>query len=239
MNEWSPPAGATPQQYTGGKDPDGSVQLADAIAKIRTTLGDLPHHLLEQAGIRVEQDLVRFTGAVDITSTTHIGGTLDVDADATFGGAVAITGTLSLPAGIIDNAALAMPVKYGSSGTSETVFAVTTTGTDRAMGSVVVPAGFTQATILCLVSGATVNSTGGVDYLNVRATIDGSAGASIPWRAVAGGYVAGTATAIRSLTGLSDGQVIPVAAVVYSTVAAWDSSVAAIASADAIVWFTR
>jgi len=197
MNEWSPPAGATPQQYTGGKDPDGSVQLADAIAKIRTTLGDLPHHLLEQAGIRVEQDLVRFTGAVDITSTTHIGGTLDVDADATFGGAVAITGTLDLPAGIINNDALASPV----SGDTATSFAVglhlTATEQSVAAVSVNVPAGFSKARVMAF---STLSA--GSSSLDCFTRIQGNDGGTTQ-----AGYGFGASSHAITLTGLSGGTI--------------------------------
>src|SRR5665647_2124244 len=91
------------------------------------------------SSLTVEGDLVS-TGNADITGTTHIGGatdidgTLNVDAATTIGGTLGVTGittlgapttvsgtlgvtgvttlggTLSLPAGIINNAALANPV---------------------------------------------------------------------------------------------------------------------------------
>lgn len=62
-------------------------RLVDEVRALRREVSELRNNTLKQAGIAVEPDLVRF------------------------GGAVAIEGTLSLPAGIIDNDALANPVR--------------------------------------------------------------------------------------------------------------------------------
>jgi len=239
MNEWSPPAGATPQQYTGGKDPDGSVQLADAIAKMRAVLSDLPHHLLEQAGIRVEQDLVRFVGAVDITSTTHIGGTLDVDADATFGGAMAITGTLSLPAGIIDNDALTSPIVYASNNSVNVGTAVTTTRTNKATATVAVTAGFTKAQVWAFSDAMAVNRTAADDYLYVGTTINTYEGGEnyVDCRIDAGNSV--SHTAVTALAGLTGGDLINCTVTSRTSEAAWAANVGNLWRIQVVVIFSR
>ena len=198
MSEWSPPAGATPQDYPKQSRPgSGSDDLIARFRAFQVEVRDRFNNLLKQAGIRVEKDLVRFTGAVDITSTTHIGGTLDVDAAATFGGAVAITGTLDLPAGIINNDALASPV----SGDTATSFAVglhlTATEQSVAAVSVNVPAGFSKARVMAF---STLSA--GSSSLDCFTRIQGNDGGTTQ-----AGYGFGASSHAITLTGLSGGTI--------------------------------
>jgi len=189
MNEWSPPAGATPEQYRGGKDPDGSVQLADAIADALRIVRDLPHHLLEQAGIRVEPDLVRFTGAVRVE------------------------GTLDLPAGIIGNDALTSPVEVEDFDHTETGFDPVA-GAWATVSSVTltVPAGFSQAVVQAI---AYAGITGAGGDIHCRATVAGVGGPAdtrstspSQWRPVLSMFS-------HRVTGLTGGGTVAVACQAY------------------------
>ena len=157
----------TPQDNPG-QPKDGIGALVKRVQDNAREMRERFNNLLKQAGIRVEPDLVRFVGAVDITSTTHIGGTLDVDADATFGGAMAVTGTLSLPAGIIDNDALAHPLTQDSDWGTTSNFPITSTWTERASATIVVPAGFTRMQFYAIASVQARNDAGSTQYLMAR-----------------------------------------------------------------------
>ena len=114
----------------------------------------------------VDGDLI-IDGTETVNGPLAVHGTAAFDGNTTIGGNAAITGTLSLPAGIIDNAALTSPVSPSAwhADSGSTVFAVSTTHTDRATTTVTVPAGYTQALIFAVGQASAVNSTGIVDTL--------------------------------------------------------------------------
>lgn len=151
---------------------------------------------------------------------------------------IAIINTLLLREGIVGNDALANPVAYGSSGKSDTGFAVTTTQTVRAEGGIRVPAGFTRATLLAIATAGATNTTAANDYLYVRAAINGVGGGSVPGRAIAGTWASGFGSAIRTIEGLGGGELLTVSALVNAG-AAWAASSANIANCDAVAFFAR
>lgn len=124
--------------------PQGLGVLTEQLRDLRTTLADLPHGLLRQAGISVEPDTIRF------------------------GGNVAIEGTLSLPAGIIDNDALENPISHRSEWNSVSNFALPNAWTDFVSVDLTVPPGFTrmQFNAIGVVEGR--NDTGSTQYLLTR-----------------------------------------------------------------------
>jgi len=240
MSEWSPPAGATPQDYPKQSRPgSGSDDLIARFRAFQVEVRDRFNNLLKQAGIRVEKDLVRFTGAVDITSTTHIGGTLDVDAAATFGGAVAITGTLSLPAGIIDNDALANPITYASDTSYNAGAAVTTTETVKATATVTVPAGFTKAQVWAISDAMAYNSTATGDYLYVGATINAYYAGESYVNCPSGYATSVSLTAVTALTGLTGGDLINCTVSSRTGFASWAASSENMWRIQAVVIFSR
>lgn len=91
------------------------------------------------------------------------GGNLEVDGEATFGGDTTvggnmrITGTLSLPAGIIDNDALSSPVIPATAGAAGVGGSVGTTEITAAVDTIAIPWGCTRALVLvtCSVSFST------------------------------------------------------------------------------------
>lgn len=174
---------------------NGIKKLLDKIDKVALQAKESTSNLLRTAGIRLSR-LGMF-----IDSSLNVGGDLNVSGHA------AITGTLSLPSGIIDNDALANPVVpqavyghttgFGTSYTTDTAFLTQT---------VTVPAGFTSAVVgplVCKV--AAVNMNPGVDALSVVVKIDGTGNHSSQVSGASGEVVVAVAAFTRILTGLSAG----------------------------------
>jgi len=72
MSEWAVPSGMTPQDNPGQPKP-GIAEYAKRIHDNAVEMRDKFNNLLKNAGIRVEPDLVRFTGAVRIEGTLDLG----------------------------------------------------------------------------------------------------------------------------------------------------------------------
>jgi cytoskeletal protein CcmA (bactofilin family) len=197
------------------------------------------------AGSTTIDDALHITGSTDIDGTlnvdaaTTIGGTLGVTGNATFSGAMAIAGTLSLPAGIIDNEALAAPVAVGRVSQSQTGFATTTTDQDFANGYITVPAGFTQALVYLTVSAGHSNTSGSIDYLYLSAGINGTTSREV-FGLAQPGLPTMLATARSSLlTGLTAGAQIHVRCRIHTQGNAWASGAASRAYTEAQAIFLR
>lgn len=130
--------------------PQGYDRLLGELRDIRTRLSDLPHGLLRAAGISVTPEGMTIGSALTITGDTRI------------------EGTLSLPAGIIDNEALANPIAHRSTWDSVSNFALPNAWTDYVSVSLTVPPGFTrmQFNAIGVVEGR--NDTGSTQYLLTR-----------------------------------------------------------------------
>ena len=118
IDAWSGPT-PTPQQFPGHAAPgDGIGQLLGMIQSLRQEMRELKSNLLGPAGIHL----------------SPAGMTIDSN--------LALTGTLSLPAGIIDNAALTSPVVPGIVNFTDTGFAVSLdpSWTNGALTTITVPA---------------------------------------------------------------------------------------------------
>jgi hypothetical protein len=151
---------------------------------------------------------------------------------------VVIEGTLSLPAGIINNDALAAPVRPGSGGVTQTNFALTTSPSVVAQQSIPVPSGYTQALVMNGVAAGAANSTASHDFLYVSASINGTGGGETITTVYTGTYGSASAWAIRTLTGLNGGN-ITVETRVRSGNAAWPANGANAANTNALVLFLR
>lgn len=131
---------------------DGVERLVEEVRALRREVSELRNNLLKQAGMSVEPDLVRF------------------------GGAVAIEGTLSLPAGIIDNDALANPVTFDADFGHGSGYA-TPSGAwlEVAAASITIPAGFTRLQFTAAAMANGLNSSGSTAnmYVQIIRTIDG------------------------------------------------------------------
>lgn len=210
-------------------NPDGlSGDLASRLRGTDTRVAKIERGApLSAAGIHVSPE------GMTIDSSLVVDGELDV------AGAMHVLGTLSLPAGIIDNDALASPVKPGQGGITATNFGMSTTATAKSSSSIAVPDGFTSALILATAHVAALNSTGVGEFLYVGAQIGSVSPAYIPHPVAAGAWVAGSGTASRIITGLTGGSTIAIAAMAKSNAGTWSASASAIATIDAIALFLR
>jgi len=155
--------------------------FADLVAKIQAMqreLGDLTSSLLRSAGISVSPEGMTINRALEVLGQMNVQGDLDVSGGAVFSGDMRIEGTLSLPAGIIDNEALASPLRYVSAFGNSEGFAVPSSGeTSQAIFTVQVPPGFTKASFIAEGAAGIHNMTGvpNYAYLRVRASYPGGA----------------------------------------------------------------
>lgn len=215
-DEWSaPPA---PQDYAGPAQ-DGVKRLLRRIDQMQRELNDLRSSTLRTAGLSVSES------------------GLTIDSELLVTGATRIEGTLSLPAGIIDNDALANPVQDGAIGASETGFTIPTS-----MGAVIsrtidIPEGFTKAAVLGVVSVGAWNPTATGDYMYAEARIRNGSGASLPVYVGPSAYGVVTVSAIRTITDLT-GPTLSVEARCYAA-GGWGSNGSNIANIDVIALFRR
>lgn len=169
---------------------DGVRQLVDRIRSLEREVGEMRSSLLRQAGMSVEPDLVRF------------------------GGAVAIEGTLSLPAGIIDNEALAKPVLYGATWAEEENFSVPTTAAPAEIASCeyTIPEGFSRLRFSMLGTCRVRNSSGATVYAYLgprRRMADGTVyGGHSQQITIADGFVGTLMAAYIFSADVSPGEVV-------------------------------
>lgn len=116
-------------------------------------------------------------GGIDVDGTMNVGGELNVTGNTVIGG------TLSLPAGIIDNQALAAPVVMGAANRNTSGFALGSSFAEVVGLDVTVPSGCTSALVNLSVwmQGYNQNTTGGSDgtgsdFLYVYAKIASTSG---------------------------------------------------------------
>lgn len=184
----------------------------------------------------IVRELQDIKGKLQRLEAANIFGTMGIEPNA---GGFTVTGTLGLPAGIIDNAALSDPIVISTAGVSQNNFATTTSATVYASTTVTIPAGYSRADVLCMVVGGAINSTASADFLYVAASIDVTPGSETPQLAAAsGGYASSAANGIRSLTGLSGGT-ITVGCQIRSGAAVWAASTSNIANVNAVIYFRR
>lgn len=215
IDMWTGPT-PTPQQFPRSYTRDDGIrQLLDKIKGIETQLREVTSNLLRTAGIYLSPS----------------GMTIDKN--------LAVTGTLSLPAGIIDNAALTSPVTPGFAGASATNFAVPVAGAIVCSTGILVPAGYTRAVVHVTVNATCANSTAVTDYLYVYAVAVAGHGGEAFAQASAGGRATASASAGQLVTGLVGGTNLDVQCHVRSAFAGWAANAANIANVDATCLFLR
>jgi hypothetical protein len=139
MSEWTPPGASSsdfPSQPTSGID-----ALLRRVDSIKRELDDATNNLLKSAGMSVEP------------------GRLTVNSELLVTGATRIEGTLSLPAGIIDNEALASPVTFAGNTGSLLTTPPPATWTIAASAPLTVPAWAGSGVVLA--TGWVQGQTGG------------------------------------------------------------------------------
>lgn len=194
--------------------------------------------------VRKVQDLERavqqLAGAnvFGLTGITPEDGGTSFDGYVHVNGPMTVSGTLTLPAGIIGNDALTDPTVLATSGLSQNNFATSVAGDVFAQTSVAVPTGYTRASVICMVVAGAVNNTGAVDYLYAASCINAINGGETPEQANAsGGYASTAANGIRTLTGLSGGSIT--LGCFVRTGASWAANTANFANMNAFIYFQR
>lgn len=252
MSEWRPPP-AVAQDYPKSRvEPDGLRRLIDMVVGLKQELRELRSNLLGPAGLSVYPDGLTTDGdfnvngsalvAGDLSSaefTTGTGWSLAGTGDAIFTGDVAIAGTLSLPAGIIDNDALAAPVGADQASAAQTGFATATTDQALASAYITVPAGYTRALVMVVVTAGAQNTTGAPDYLYLSAGIGTNSSREVFAAAAAGASTSTSTARSRLLTDLTGGDTIHCHALVHTQVSPWSASAASRAYTEAIAVFLR
>lgn len=154
-----------PQEFRRGST-GGFDDLLDVIRKQGDRLRDSTKNLLGSAGIRLKP------GRMVVEQSLDIEGDFTATGNTTIGGNARITGTLSLPAGIIDNDALANPIVPAGASNTVTAFGLSTTESVVVSASAVVPAGFSRCLATGLGSIFFLNPTAAVDYVYARVFIE-------------------------------------------------------------------
>ena len=177
-------------------EPNGVRKLLEKIRAVELQVKESTSNLLRTAGIYL----------------SPTGMTIDSN--------LAITGTLSLPAGIIDNDALANPVVPDAGEASATGFAVSDTATAVASFPLPVPAGFTQALVHVTAAASASNATAFDDLLYVMAAVTPPGGSRVDGPelygyAAANKWATGSASMAYLLLGLAPGN-ITVSCMVYA-----------------------
>jgi len=177
---------------------------------------------------------------------TTVDGELDVTGTLDVTGNTVIGGTLSLPAGIINNDALTSPVVplvvYGMS----TSFGLTTSWVTQCSTTITVPAGFTSCVVSVSARGFATNpnTTGGSnsaggDFFYVRAVIGGSHGIGFPTRVLGSGdsvSVVGPFSCV--ISGLTSGGTFTVTCDVTTMFLSWATNTNNTAEVSgSILWF--
>lgn len=158
---WTPPADATSEQFPNGRNPlDGSARLAALLAEFKTLIGDMPGHLLANAGIAIT------TGGMVIDSELRVTGNTRIE------------GTLDLPAGIIGNDDLAHQISAADIPTQDVTGwsnAAGGGGTVQASVTLTAPAGYALGIVSANMY-VQATHTGGADYLRIYPEIGGAQG---------------------------------------------------------------
>lgn len=199
----------------------------------------------EDAFIRRVQDLertVKELAAANPFGTMGLrprnGGT-EFDGYVTINGDATITGSLSLPAGIINNDALANPLQTATSSNGINNYEISTTSTVRVSVSLTVPEGFTEAIVIANPTAMGHNGTAAPDYLYVQAVVQTVNGGEL-YSAAPNGLGAGLAAPFHTtLTGLTGGDAITVGVATRAGINPWPASTANQANIYATAIFLR
>lgn len=159
-------------------------------------------------------------GGTDLDGFVNVNGPMTINGDAT------ITGALSLPAGIINNDALANPVQIATSSNGINNYEISTTSTVRVSVSLTVPEGFTEAIVIANPTAMGHNGTATPDYLYVQAVVQTVNGGEL-YSSAPAGLGAGLAAPFHTtLTGLTGGDAITVGVATRAGFNPWTASTA-------------
>jgi len=162
---------------------------------------------LAPAGIRAVDGGIVVEGSMDVQGAETVSGTLGVTGKATFTGDMRVEGTLSLPNGIIDNAALQAPVYPAVYHADIQNISITSGPNVEVLGvDVAVPTGYTQALVMLTVTMNMTNNSASTDLAYVGANINGvSPGWASTASAAVGQAISLNNTVVSLVTSLTGG----------------------------------
>lgn len=178
------------------------------------------------------------SGTLGVTGVTTLGAATTVSGSLNVTGPMTVGGTLSLPAGIIDNAALASPVTADQASVSQTNYATALTAQDFAVGSIPVPAGFSRALVMVVSTAGAINSAASSDFLYVSAGINAVSSREV-FAAAGPGASASISTAKSQLLTDLSGGTINVRTIIHTQGNAWAANASNRAYTEAIAVFLR
>lgn len=168
--------GATPQPPRN--TPDGLIRWMKWVESKLSFILERLNNVLANTGLSVPSPgVTQVDGSLNVLGTENVSGTLNVSGNETVGGTLNVTGntiiggTLSLPNGIINNAALANPVRGDVTTANTSNFALSTSATTLASSTWALPSGFTSVTVDVTAKVYAINSTTGLDYVYARPRI--------------------------------------------------------------------
>lgn len=134
------------------------------------------------------------------------------------------------------NALIGQVVDFGGIGYSAMGFAVTATNNTVISQTITIPAGFSQCAIIGVSTAGAVNGSATGGFLYIQTVINGSPGATLPaWGSPSNGWAFVAVSAMRTLTGLSPGNIT--VATKLQADGAWGTNASNIANLDVIALF--
>lgn len=204
--------------------------------KIMETAPRLGHSSIGAGGL-----LVNKGGFITIEApgTLNVGGPATFSDDTTIGGNLAVTGTLSLPGGIIDNDALANPLQPVVDRTRANNFSITTSESVRATLTIPVPAGFSRAVASATAQLTAVNGQAVNDYVLVGVDMPGEV--NLGYKGQALGLAGDLAFVTTQAVGLPNalGANLTITANVATGFGTWVADLATSITLTAMVIFLR
>lgn len=197
----------------GATLPDGIDQIPRRIQELERRVSELAAaDPLRTAGLVTAPNQLTVQGNLNVTGTENVSGSLNVTGPMTVGG------TLSLPAGIIGNAALANPVVPGRAQADEgypTGFTLTALDVAHAVATITVPTGFTQCNVVAISTARGISNT---DWnFGMKTRINGLDGNRTTFgtntSTNSGGTLSGSCANTETLTGLTGGGTFQVSTV--------------------------
>jgi hypothetical protein len=207
-----------------GRVPQSRLTLTGELRKQRAQITN-KGTLFEGTGIHFPEP-----GVVQVDGTMQVTGSLDVDGSATFGGDTtiggnaAIVGTLSLPAGIIDNDALATPVVVGQAFQATSGFSLSVAGAYIITINQATPAGFTKVVVTAFGRVLGQNSTASGDSLYTDIDVNGAGGNQFPTGVGAGTGNTSSVGFTTTVTGLTTGATVSTKLFASTGAAGWAAS---------------
>lgn len=208
----------------GANLPPGDDAIIRRIQELERAVRELSAaNPLATAGLVPGPNALTVQGNLNVTGTENVSGTLNVTGPMTVGG------TLSLPNGIINNAALANPVIPVSAFANNSGYVLPAGFANRvtqAAVSFTVPTGSTRAIVFGQVSDSGTNSTASSDYIYsyLGVTPGGSYG-KWPSATTPPGYF-GTTNIVEStlVTGLTAGSTVTMSSQPFTLNNSWAAS---------------